>query len=76
MTLKDSGKVRLFKLGVASDAYAAVFTSEYIDHAKTHLGDTALFKKFVEVVLPACRDVSTTRKRLTEVLRLSEEEIS
>lgn len=76
MTLKDGGRVRLFKLGVASDEYAVVFTSGYIDHAKAHLGDTALFKKFVEVVLPACREVSITRKQLTEVLRLSEEEIS
>ena len=76
MTLKDNGRVRLFKLGVASDEYAVVFTKEYIDHAKKHLGSTALCKKFVDVVLPACRDVSVTRNQLTDELRLSEEDIS
>ena len=76
MTLKDNGRVRLFKLGVASDEYAVVFTKEYIDHAKKHLGSTALCKKFVDMVLPACRDVSVTRNQLTDELRLSEEDIS
>ena len=76
MTLKDNGRVRLFKLGVASDEYAVVFTNEYIDHAKKHLGSTTLCKKFVDVVLPACQDVSITRNQLTDELRLSEEDIS
>ena len=76
MTLKDNGRVRLFKLGVATDEYAVVFINEYIGHARQHLGRTALCKKFVDVVLPACRDVSITRKQLTDKLRLSEEEIS
>ena len=76
MTLKDIGRVRLFKLGVATDEYAVVFTNEYIGHARQHLGRTALCKKFVDVVLPACQDVSITRKQLTDKLRLSEEDIS
>lgn len=76
MTLKDIGRVRLFKLGVATDEYAVVFTNEYIGHARQHLGRTALCKKFVDVVLPACQDVSITRKQLTDKLRVSEEDIS
>ena len=76
MTLKDNGRVRLFKLGVASDEYAVVFTKEYIDHAKKHLGSTTLCKKFVDVILPACQDVSVTRSQLKDELRLSEEDIS
>ena len=74
MSLRDSGRIRLFKLGVSSDEFAVLFTEDYVHHIKSYLGDTPLYRHFVGVVLPACRDVSITKKQLAEELRVGEED--
>ena len=75
MALRDCGKLRLFKLGVSNDEYAVVFTDKYTSHVKALLGDTPLCRKFVGSILPMCKDVSITRKQLTEELRVAEEDV-
>lgn len=74
MTLRDSGRIRLFKLGVSNDEFAVLFTEDYVQHIKSYLGDTPLYRRFVGVVLHACKDVSITKKQLAEELRVGEED--
>ena len=75
LMLRDSGRVRLFKLGEAGDDFAVVFSEEYLPHVGSHLGDTPLCRKFVGTALTECRDVSVSKTRLKE-LHFSEDEIS
>lgn len=76
MSLCDSGRVRLLKLGEASDDYAVVFTGDYLAHVRTHLGDTPLCRKFTSTIVPGCREVSVTRRRMSVDLRVTDEEIA
>ena len=75
LMLRDSGRVRLFKLGEAGDDFAVVFSEEYLPHVGSHLGNTPLCRKFVGTALTECRDVSVSKTRLKE-LHFSEDEIS
>ena len=76
LVLRDSGKVRLFKLGVSEDQYCLVWTEDYRSHLRTVLGRSQLCDKFLRVVLPGNQEVSITRVQLREEMRLSEEEIT
>ena len=76
LALRDSGKVRLFKLGVSEDQYCLVWTEDYRSHLRTVLGRSQLCNKFLRVVLPGNQEVSITRVQLREEMRLSEEEIT
>ena len=76
LALRDKGKVRLFKLGVAEDEYSLVWNEDYENHVKTVLGSTQICKKFLEVVLPGNQEVSISRQQLKEEMKLSEEEIT
>jgi serine/threonine-protein kinase 19 len=70
LVLRDSGKVRLFKLGVAEDEYALVWTGDYQNHVRTVLGTTQLCDKFLKVVLPGNQEVSISRQQLKEEMKL------
>lgn len=76
LSLRDSGRVRLFKLGVSEDQYCLVWTEDYRNHLRTVLGRTQLCDKFMRVVLPGNQEVSITRGQLREEMKLSEEEIT
>ena len=76
LVLRDTGKVRLFKLGVAEDEYALVWSENYQSHVRTVLGPTQLCDKFLKVVLPGNQEVSISRQQLKEEMKLSEEEIT
>ena len=68
--------MRLFKLGVAEDEYALVWTGDYQNHVRTVLGTTQLCDKFLKVVLLGNQEVSISRQQLKEEMKLSEEEIT
>ena len=69
--------MRIFKLGVADDEYALVWTEDYKHHVGTVLGSSSqLYKKFVEVVLPGNQEVSISKAQLSREMKLSEEEIT
>ena len=74
-TLRDAGKIRVLKLGVADDEYSLVWTVDYQNHVKTVLDNAQLYRKFVEVVLPGNKDVSISRMQLKEEMKLSDDEI-
>ncbi|KAL5473964.1 hypothetical protein EMCRGX_G028533 [Ephydatia muelleri] len=76
ITLRDSRKVRFFKLGVATDEVGVVFTDDYVARVKHVMGDTPLCRKFVGTVLTDCTDVSISREHLISTLHLSQEEIT
>ena len=66
----------MFKLGVAEDEYALVWTEDYRNHIRTVLGKTQLCDKFLKVVLPGNQEVSISRQQLKDDMKLTEDEIT
>ncbi len=73
--LRESGVVRLLKLGASEEDYCLIRSQQYCDYLQSCLGEGGLGTKVTESLLKNCHDVSVTNERLTE-LKFSNEDIS
>ncbi len=76
MSMRDSGSVRMFKLGVSEQDYALLEEESYCGYLKEYLKeDPLLCRKLTTAVLPACKDVSVSHQQLKDKMVLSESQL-
>lgn len=76
MSLRDSGQVRMLKLGVSEQDYVLMEEESYCGYLKEYLKeDKLLCRKLTESVLPSCRDVSASQQQLKENTALSDAQL-
>lgn len=64
MSLRDSGSIRILKLGVSEHDYAVVEEERYGSYLEAFLKDDAALCCKLLRVLPQCREVSITPQQL------------
>ena len=77
--LRNSGEIRLFKLGCDSNDISIVFTEDYNSHVEKSIKGThheEACGKFLHTVLPCCQDVSVNKQVLMGKYGFSDKEIT
>ncbi len=75
LSLRDSGDLRLLKLGVDDEDYGLIKGPHYLEHIQCTLGDGLLGRKVAGSLLGTCTDVSVTKDQLTK-LKINRDDIS
>ena len=75
MSLRDSGQVRMLKLGLTEHNYALVDEGKFSSYLRSFLQeDGALCRKVMEI-LGGCREVSITQQQLVGATALREDQL-
>ena len=75
MKLIKTGKTRLFKMTTSQDDYAIMYTADYLSMFDNLKNKPSGLRKLPKV-LDMFKDVSVSKKELTEKLSFNEDEIS
>ncbi|XP_050393447.1 serine/threonine-protein kinase 19 [Patella vulgata] len=78
--LRESGDVKLFRLGADADESCIVFTEDYQRHCLRVMADLkidqAIIDKFTETIVKKCKDISLDKETLINTYLFTDKEIT
>lgn len=80
MELRNSGKIKLFKLGTDASEFCVLFTEDYKSHVRKFIQNMSLnqavIERFLTMVVDQCQDISLSKHKLMTELKFKDDEIT